>query len=41
MTLVILPDYPTTREYLPKCCSQWHYIIEEDDQLIYGGIQEI
>jgi hypothetical protein len=33
MPLVVLLDYPGTREYLHECCSQWHYSSQATDQI--------
>jgi hypothetical protein len=32
--LVVLPDYPGTREYLLECCSWCHYSSQVVNQLI-------
>jgi hypothetical protein len=37
--LVILPDYPGTREYLLECFSRWHYSIQETDRLSMEGFR--
>jgi hypothetical protein len=37
--LAILLDYLGTREYLPKCCSRWHYSSHVTDWFIYEGFK--
>jgi hypothetical protein len=39
MPLAVLPDYPGTREYIPECCSQWHYSSQEVDRLSMEGLR--
>jgi hypothetical protein len=39
MPLVVLPDYPGTREYLPECCSRWNYSSQAIDGLSMEGFK--
>jgi hypothetical protein len=39
MSLAVLLDYPGTREYLPKCCSRYHYNIQAIDRLSMEGFK--